>query len=304
MSILLRDTRASCDTHYFAASLARKSISIWRSDSTCPIATVQPGFSGGKNRHFIDPVNRLIYSGTWEDGLTCYDYAENRVVWHRSDLIGIQTVNLSAGFPSSVFVTLEAPDYRLDEPGVISGIVELSGQDGSTMWKAEDGDWIYVHPRQPLLVIQERCNDLVRFLDSEKNLIGSAPMVNFAIIEVGFAENMIALAEGAKGVRILDYNGTLISQYAPKMRRPNVIGAAFSGGCLNVFDSGDDAFVTIIEPATGRVITEYKRESRERICFIDDGTRFVDSSGLICRSVDGQPETKLQAEQAMPPTGP
>ena len=295
MSILLRDIRASYDSHYFAASLENESITIWRSDAPVPIATVQPGFSGGKNRHFTDPVNRLIYSGTWEDGLTCYDYEDNRVAWHRRDLIGIQTVGLSAGFPSSVFVTLEAPDCRLDEPGVISGIVELDAKDGSTKWKAENGGRVFVHPRQPLLVVQDRRNNLVRFLGGDKNLIGSVPMVNFAIIDVGFANNTIALAEGSKGVRVLDLKGTLLSQYAPKDRKPNCIDVAFSGDYLIVFDSWEGTFVTIIEPATGKVIAEYERESHGSICFIDDGSRFVDSSGLICRSVDGQPETKLKA---------
>lgn len=164
MSILLRDIRASYDSRHFGASLEKESISIWRSDLVTPVTTVRPGFSGGENRHFIDPVNRLIYSGTWEDGLTCFDYAENRTVWHRSDLIGIQAVDLSAGFPTSVFVTLEAPDYRLDEPGVVSGIVELAADDGRTRWKAEEGDWGYADPKRPVLVIQDRSKDVVRIL--------------------------------------------------------------------------------------------------------------------------------------------
>lgn len=296
MSILLRDIRASYDSHHFGASLVKESITIWRSDSPTPVTTVRPGFSGGENRHFIDPVDRLIFSGTWEDGLTCFDYADNRTVWHRSDLIGIQTVDLSAGFPGSVFVTLEAPDYRLDEPGVISGIVELAAEDGRTKWTTEDGDWIYANPTQPILVLQDRCDKTVRILDVTRNEIGSAPMVHFAIIDVGFSDQMIALAEGEKGVRILNNKGELISRYAPQGRKPNCIRVAFSEDRVIVFDSWDGSYVTTIDPTTGEVVSEYQRESHGTICFIDGGARFVDPSGTICRSIDGQIETTLKAQ--------
>lgn len=289
-TMFLRDTRASYDSRYFGASLHKEeeTITIWRSDSQSPITTVKPGFSGGEDRHFIDPVNRLIYAGTWENGLTCFDYAGNRVVWHREDMIGIQQVGLSTAFPSSVFVTLEAPDDRLDEPGIISGIVELNAGDGSTKWATDQGDSVFVHPRQPLFVIQDGCNDVVRILDHAKNEIGSAPMIHFAIIDVGFGNGMIALAEGEKGVRILDHQGTVISHYTPKGRRPNCIKIAFADDRVIVFDSWNDSFMSIIDPRTGKLIAEYKRESHGGICFIDDGLRFVDSSGTIFQSMDGQ----------------
>jgi outer membrane protein assembly factor BamB len=297
MSILLRDTRASYDSLHFGASLEQETITIWRSDSPLPVTTVKPSFSGGGRRHFIDPVNRLIYAGTWENGLTCFDYADTRVVWYRDDLIGIQTVDLSAGFPSSVFVTLEAPDYRLDEPGIISGIVELDAKDGSAKWAANDGDWVYLHPRQPLIVIQDRCNNVVRILDGEKNEVGSIPMVHFAIIDVGFGKGMIALAEGEKGVRIFDDRGALVSRYAPKGRKPNCIKVAFYEDRVIVFDSWDGSFLIIIDPRTGKLIAEYEREFHDDICFIDDGSRFIDSSGQIYRSSDGRFVTTVKAEQ-------
>jgi hypothetical protein len=255
------------------------------------------GVFGRRESAFIDPVNRLIYSGTWENGLACYDYADNRQVWHRDDLIGIQTVDLSAGFPSSVFVTLEAPDYRLDEPGIISGIAELDARDGSTMWMTDRGDWLYLHPREPVMVIQDKCDHVVRILDGGKNEVGTIPMVHFAIIDVGFSEDFIALAEGEKGVRILDHQGRMISRYAPRGRKPNCIKITFDGDRVIVFDSWEGSFVTILDPRTGKRISEYERDSHGDICFIDNGSRFVDPSGTICRSIDGQVMARLKAER-------
>jgi hypothetical protein len=281
---------------HFGASLEKETITIWRSDSAFPITTVKPGFSGGESRHFIDPVNRLIYAGTWEDGLTCFNYIDDRVVWYRGDLIGVQSVDLSAGFPSSVFVTLEAPDHRLDEPGILSGILELDAEDGSVKWTANHGDWGFLHPRQPLIVIQDRRNNVVRILDDQKNEVGSIPMVHFAVIDVDFGQEMIALAEGEKGVRILDDRGALLSHYAPRSRKSNCIRVAFNEGRLIVFDSWDGSFVTIIDPCTGKLIAEYERQFHDHICFIDGGSRFIDSSGQIFRTNDGHLVATVNAE--------
>lgn len=297
MSIFLRDTRASYDSCHFGASLEEGAITIWKSDSSLPITTVKPGFSGGESRHFVDSVNRLIYSGTWEDGLTCYDYADDRVVWHRNDLIGIQTVNLSAGFPASVFITLERPDYR-QEPEIISGIVELDAYNGSSRWRADKGDWVYLHPRKPLIVIQDRRNRMIRILDRAKTEVGSIPMVHFAILNVAFGENLIAIAEGAKGVRVCDLHGKVISHYAPTGRKPNCINVTFAGDRVCIHDSWDGSFVSIIDPYSGKLISEYKRDSHGAMCFIDDGIRFVDSSGRVCQSFDGEVVATLKVESS------
>lgn len=290
MPIFLNDIRPSYDLRYFGASLDGKSITIWKTDSAVPITTILPGFSGGENRHIIDPVNRLIYCGTWEDGLTCFDYANNLLVWHRRDLIGIQRVDLSTGFPTSLFVTLELPDHRLDESGILSGVVELDTADGSTKWTTKDGDHVYADPRQPILVIQDSKNDIIRIFNSTKSEVGAAPMINFVIIDVGFSEDLIALAEGAKGVRILNHKGEVISHYAPKNRKPNCIRVVFSECRVIVSDTWSKSFITIINPINGQVISEYERKSHGNIRFIDNGSRFIDQSGIIYRSLDGQPE--------------
>lgn len=130
-------------------------------------------------------------------------------------------------------------------------------------------------------------------------------MIHFALLDVGFSDTMIALAEGAKGVRILNYKGQVISQYVPQSRKPNCIRVAFVEDRVLVFDSWEGSFVTTIDPATGELVSEYQRESHGTICFIDDGSRFVDPSGQIYRSIDGQLETTLRAEHdgaGQPPT--
>ena len=293
--MLLRDTRASCDSQHFGGSLEKETITIWKSDSPSPLATVKPGFSGGANRHAIDPVNHLIYAGTWEGGITCFDYAANRVAWQRTGLPGIQSVDLSAGFPGSVFLTLEAPESRLDEPGILSGIVELDARDGSTKWTRDRENRAYFHPRQGLILIQDSSDSVIRILDSTKKEIGSAPMIHFSIIDVAFGDGMIVLAEGESGARILDYRGKVISRYVPEDRRPNCIRAAFHQDRVLLFDSWDASFITAIDPNKGEPVSEYQRITHDTPCFIDEGSRFVDSSGKIFRSSDGLHVATLEA---------
>lgn len=292
-----RDIRASCDTLHFGASLEEGSITIWKSDSPFPIASVKPGFSGGENRQLIDPETRRIYAGTWEDGITCFDYAENRVVWHRADLIGIQKVDLSKAFSHSVFVTLECPDYRLDEAGIIvSGIAELSVHDGSTRWLTESGDWLYLHPSDSLLVVQDSCDSVVRILNGAKKEVGTASMIHFSVLDVAFRGDLIALAEGEKGVRVLDHRGALISRFVPQRPEPNCVQIAFDEDRVVVLDTWESSFVSIVDPHSGKLIAEYERDSHEAICFLDHGSRYVDSSGKIFRSSDGVHLATLSAQ--------
>jgi hypothetical protein len=291
--VQLQDTRASYDSRHFGASLEEGAITIWSSDSRSPIATVRPGFSGGMSRYSIDPVNQLIYSATWRQGLTCYDYVNDRVVWRREDLLGIQSVALSAGFPASVFVGLEAPDENVSFPGVMSGIAELNTGDGRTLWATEMGNWMHLHPIEPVMVIEDKCSRLVRILNVDKNEIGSCEMVHFAVLDVAFGQEVIALAEGPKGIRILDKKGHVVCHYAPQGRQVNCINVSFCGEYIVVFDRWDGAFVSILESSTGRLISQYERDSKGDICFIDNGSRFVDSSGRVCGSISGDVLTTL-----------
>ena len=109
--LFLSDIGASYDGTHVAARLNDGEITIWSTDSPEPVARCKPGFSASESRYQIDPSRGLIYSGTWDSGLTCFDYRNQKVIWRRKDIIGIQTVNISNALPNSLFLTLEAPDH-------------------------------------------------------------------------------------------------------------------------------------------------------------------------------------------------
>jgi WD40 repeat protein len=284
--------RTSADGRLLCVSCDDQSIKIWDTKTLQEITEIEPGFSGGRERIAIEPKTSLLVSGTWEDGLTCYDYSVDRVSWRRDDLIGIQAVALSPAFESSVFVAVEAPDYRVDEPGIFSGVVELDIHTGQTKWQADEAESIYLHPRIPVLVLTSRANRLVRILDASRKQTGSIPMIYFAVLDVAFKDNLIALAEGQKGARLIELSGQVLFCHCPTSRQPNCLNLAFEGDVLNIIDSWDNTFVTRLD-ATGRILHEYTRDNHTDVCFIRDGGRFVDSYGNVCFSSDGRLDARI-----------
>src|SRR4051794_40539670 len=102
--------RAAADGRLVATSSDDETVKIWEAPAFTEVARIKPGFDGGESRLALDATSSRVFSGTWEAGLTCYDYAEHRVVWQRADLLGIQGVDCSPAFPSSICVALEAPE--------------------------------------------------------------------------------------------------------------------------------------------------------------------------------------------------
>jgi outer membrane protein assembly factor BamB len=291
MAARFDELRASYDGGYLGASLAKGEISIWKIETQQRLATVRPGFERSAQTYAVDPINRLVFAGTWEHGLTCFDYESGSVVWHRADVMGIQRVDLSSAFPSSIFVAVEAEDHRLDEPGIITGVLEIDTGTGQTVWMTEDWDEMYVHPSSPIILIKERYERKIGIFDGLKRQIGSAAMNNFAILAVAFASDRIAVAEGAKGMRTLGLDGREIAHYCPTGRETNFIRVGFSSDTVHLLD--DHKFVTSVDANSGTLINEYKLEPPCDVCFVGGGVRFVDDHGKVRRSSDGHIEATL-----------
>jgi len=206
--------------------------------------------------------------------------------------MGIQRVDLSSAFPSSIFVAVEAEDYRLEEPDIITGVLEIDTETGQTIWMTEDWDEMYVHPSSPVILFKERCERKIGIFDGLKRQIGAADMANFAILAVAFASNRIAIAEGEKGLRIIGFDGQEIAHYSPTYRETNFIRVAFSSDAVHVLD--DWKYVASVDPNFGTLINEYKLEPPCDLCFVAGGASFVDDHGQIRRSSDGQIEGTIQ----------
>lgn len=292
-SIYLYDIRASCDGSQFAASLSEGEITVWDANALDAVGTFRPGFDGSVRRCVIGSPERRIYSAIWEKGQACYDFEACRAIWRRRDLHGIQAVNLSRAFPDTLFVTLEHQERTRRGAKPVFGIVELDRNTGKTRWAEPNGEKAFVHPDAAILLICDRST--IRVLGADKQPIGQSEMVNFAILDAAFSGGCIALAEGAKGVRVIDVTGATLCSYSPQGRKPNCIQVVFNGHRVCVHDSWEGSFVTTIDPTSGQVIAEHQRPIAGDICFIGDGSRYVDQTGGIYTALDGRKVSQLTA---------
>lgn len=284
-SIYLEDLRASCDRSQFGASLSKGEVTLWDANTLGVAGAFRPGFAGSNRRYVIGSRERRIYSGIWDKGLSCYDFEAYRVLWRRSDLQGIQAVNLSEAFPNSLFVTLERLERTPRGVKPVFGIAELDRNTGETLWAEPNGQKAFVHPDAAILLICD--GRTIRVLGADMQPIGRTEMVNFAILDAAFSGDRIALAEGAKGVRVIDVSGTTICSYSPQGRKPNCIVVAYHADLIFIHDSWEGAFVTTIDPVSGKVIAEHQRPRAGDICFIGDGSRYVDQTGAVFDALTG-----------------
>jgi len=291
MSQRLRELRASPGGRFFGTSADGKTIRIWDAQTLQEIRCVEPGFSGGKWRFIIEPERPWIFSGTWEGGLSCVDYMKGLPVWSRSDLVGVQGVSVSEAFRNSVFVWLESPDHRENEPGIFTGVVELDASTGRLLW-TEDAHEVYLHPRLPWIVLVDRLREEVKILDETRCLVGSIHMTHFAVLDVAFADDAVALSEGAKGVRIIDSNAALIASYLPKDREASCQEITFIEGADLLAVHSWGSYVTLLDYA-GEVANEYRRDCHGSICFINGGAQFVDEAGRVFSTLTGKHDKSL-----------
>lgn len=279
--------RASADTTHLAASTKAGWTTIWKTDASRPISSIKTGFHGGENRHAIDSANSRLYSGLWEGGLSCFNYATGRRSWRRRDLLGIQQVDVSSANPGSLFVSLETPDHLQNRKGSFTGVIEIDARDGSTIWKTTEAWYAYPHSSRDLLVVEDRVQKEIRTLDESRQTVGRSEMLNFAVLDVAFNDDLMAVAEGAQGVRVLDMHGNTISRYLETRREPNCIRVFFVNDQLCAFDSWGTPWLIFLEPRTGEIKYEIQCDATH-ICFIDDGLRFITQLGRIFDSVTGK----------------
>jgi hypothetical protein len=172
--------------------------------------------------------------------------------------------------------------------------VELDAATGRERFRTTKADAVYLHPTKPIFVLSSDCSRMIHVMDDSRKSLGSARMTYFAILDVAYHEERIAISEGGEGVRIIDLQGKVLASYRPPSRKPNCLNIAFasSGDELTVFDSWEGSYMTRLD-GSGHLISEYQRKSHEDVCFIGDGTRFLDALGHVCRSTDGGVEAKL-----------
>lgn len=277
---------AASDGRHLGASLSDGRLVFWQPDRSEPWRSFP---RVAKVAEFaFEPASSLLFWSTWEGGLFCGSLETGELLWRRTDLVRIQHLALSPAFPESVFIAAGLEDgFETRHGPRLDGLWELSRKDGSPRWRA-DGDAIFAHPAEPLLLVVEGTDRRLRILDSRKRERSTMPSAEFPIVSVAFAEERFAVAEGDQGVRIFDFQGRLEAHYRPTGRATNCLQLAFGEDGLHVFDAWDGAFLTLLDPKSGAPRAEREIPGDRSLEFLERGTRFVDPEGGIFQTRTGE----------------
>jgi outer membrane protein assembly factor BamB len=296
--VLLSDLQFSADSTCFAGSPAKGCLVIWRTDSPIPQASLIIPETG---RYALDPGHHRIFAGTWEHGLYCFDVPSGCLLWHRLDLAGIGHVRVSPAFPGSVFITTSIDDWRIDEPGGFTGVMELDGTDGKSIWKAAGVGNVFLHPDKPVILAEDEVKEKLLLLDKRRKKMAVIPKLNFGLLDVAFQSDLFATAEGERGLRLINNRGKVMLSYLPPSRESNFLALSFSGDELFYFDSWERNFVGRLNVETGKLLSEYEVPEPRDICFAHSGRLFVSSQGRVCRTSDGSEIFRLHFPDGLHP---
>lgn len=281
-----KELRSSVGSNLFGSSIGENTLCVWDGSTHESLTEINCIFSGGRSRFLINEREKVVIVGTWEDGIRCYDLSTGDVIWERKEIIGVQSLQASFAIPESVFVSVEAPDYRLDDPSAYDGVLELATSNGKEKWRSDQFSEIYADPNSTLLVGVNCGEREIYFLDKGKRKQATIPMEYFAVLDVEFGKDSVLIAEGKCGIRIFDKKQfSLRGTWTPEGREANCIRAGYvvDRSEYLVQDSWDSSFLVHFSE-NGTQIKEQDLPSNSDLCFIDKGRYFIQRDGSIYSS--------------------
>ena len=287
--------RASYDSRYLVGSVDSDSSIVWDVNRPKPMKTVRTDIADSVRRHLVHPVAPTLVTASWDDGLSAIDLRSGKVVWHRDDLLGIQSIDASAAFPNSIFIGLETPDHL--DCDHLRGVIEVDLLNGSTLWFDDQNETtaVYLDAVEPTILVVDIGKSL-RIIHRQDGREYSLPSTGQFVLDASLYAGLIAIAEGDAGVRIADARGKVISTYQNHLDDGycHGVGVALGPDWLRVDDGGS---IGTVDPRQGTLKHATPvRSNSWKTCFLNHGEQFVTSSGVIRQTDSGEPIGKLEAK--------
>jgi WD40 repeat protein len=188
----IRCMAASKRSSRVAAALFESQVQIWDVETGKLIKEFETVFSFGGSRLTLGPLGERCIAAAWkagkDGGVACYDTNTGMLVWHRQDLKQTQRVRFSPGGESAWCVPDSGPTKLLDSANgktldALTGVRDIFDS---------------AYSAELLLVKRKR----IYILTKEKTL--QVPRLTFALLDVAFGPQTIAISESAGPVRCLD----------------------------------------------------------------------------------------------------
>ncbi|MCB8960651.1 MAG: hypothetical protein H6651_10090 [Ardenticatenales bacterium] len=283
--------RSSFDTRFFINTNDYRQTLVWQLRPLQLIGKSSHCLPDGGDRTAYNPLLRLLICGSWDAGISCVQVDTHELLWDRTDLLGIQNVQMSAASPDLLYVELEAPDYI---PGSFGGVVVLDVRSGTELARYEKWHSFYTHPYLARHVAV--ADDNIILIDDEMAVVNQIGMNYFAILDVAFREQHIAVAEGRTGLRVFDDGGTELLHYREPGKQ-NISHCRFDleqprVHCLNKISADRGRLITV-DYVNGEKCAEHLLDDCTEFCFLDDSPHYVNRTGQIFRAADGQVVQRL-----------
>lgn len=283
-----RDLKSVRTGTIYAGSSNRRDVEVWDVLGPRCLGIVKNAYDGGKERIIVTPDGKHLFTGRWDGGVSCFEVATGRRVWHREDIRGVQHVRYSSEFPDSLFLAAVTEDYRVNKPNTFDGIMELSATDGTELWRRTSTHKVFL--AHGLLILADRAYRQIRVLDPRKNEVSSFSMVHFSVLDVDSSDGLLAFAEGRKGIRLVSPNGRTLASYQHPHRETHCIDVAFVEGMerICVIDNKLGAGITTILDRRANYMSEYKGDWRGPVDFLMNGSVYIDGHGTVYDSLSGR----------------
>lgn len=229
---------------------------------------------------------KMFFAGSYyAGGGMGYSISERREVWRRKDLRRFSSLT-SHPFEPSIFCSFDRkPSLQLDS------------HTGATLNRLHGVKEVYASPFEPLLIFGSRDLRIGKSLERANIRI---PRTTFAVLDIAFARNLVAVSESGGLVRCFDLSsGKEVWRYEPT-QGVHVLHVSFCPK-VNVFVGVDWAYtkkkgdcrLLHFDADTGRCKVLTRLESALDFAFCLEGLRLVNSEGAVIDTSTGKLVRKL-----------
>jgi len=195
---------ASIRSSRVAAAMFEHHVQIWNVETGTVVNEFETVFSFGGRRLALDPLGERCIAAAWNagkhGGVACYEANTGKLIWHRQDLRQTQRVRFSPGGEAAWCVPDSGPTKL------------LNAANGKTLDALTGVRDIFDSEYSADLLLVKRKRDYI--LKKEKTL--QIPRLTFAILDVAFGPQSLAISESGGPVRCIDsYTGTELWRQSP-----------------------------------------------------------------------------------------
>jgi len=200
----IRCMAASKQSSRFAAAVFERQVQIWDVETRALVNEFETVFAFGGNRLALDPSGKRCIAAGWKagksGGVACYEANTGKLIWHRQDLRQTQRVRFSPQSDAAWCVPDSGPTRLLDA---------ASGKTLDALTGLRD---IFDSDYSADLLLEKRKRDYI--LRKAKTL--QIPRLTFAILDVAFGPQSLAISESGGPIRCIDASsGTELWRRSP-----------------------------------------------------------------------------------------